>query len=108
MAAFSEGMSLGKALGIDPEKLFETLLATPMVPPYLAIKKSKIIDGELEPDFPLKWMNKDLALVADAAYENEVAMPLANSAKELYRLAQLHGYADSDFASIFHYLDKKK
>ena len=104
MAAFSEGMALGESLGIAPEKLFETLLATPMVPPYLAIKKSKIIDGELEADFPLKWMNKDLALVCEAAYENDVAMPLANSAKEIYRLAKLHGHADHDFAAVFHYL----
>lgn len=105
MAAFSEGLALGNALGIAPEKLFESLLATPLVPPYLAIKRSKIIDGELEADFPLKWMNKDLALVCEAAYQNEVAMPLANSAKELYRLAQLHGHAEHDFAAIYHYLN---
>ena len=104
MAAFSEGIALGKALGIAPEKLFDTLLGTPLVPPYLAIKKPKIIDGELVADFPLKWMNKDLALVCDAAYENDVAMPLANSAKELYRLAQKHGHADHDFAAVYEFL----
>ena len=104
MAAFSEGMALGTSLGVPPEKLFETLLATPLVPPYLAIKKSKLIDGELEADFPLKWMNKDLALVCDAAYENDVAMPLANSTKEIYRLAKLHGHAEHDFAAVYQYL----
>ncbi|MEM7468611.1 MAG: NAD(P)-dependent oxidoreductase [Pseudomonadota bacterium] len=104
MAAFSEGVALGKSLGIAPDKLFEALLGTPMVPPYLAIKKPKILDGELEADFPLKWMNKDMALVTQAAYENDVAMPIANSAKELYRLAQLHGHADNDFAAVYHYL----
>ena len=106
MAAFSEGIALGEALGIAPEKLFETLLGTPLVPPYLAIKKPKIIDGDLEADFPLKWMNKDLSLVCDAAYENNVAMPLANSAKELYRLAQKHGHADHDFAAVYEFLKK--
>ena len=104
MAAFSEGLSLGKALGIPTDKLFETLLGTPLVPPYLAVKKAKIVDGELEADFPLKWMNKDLALVCAAAYENGVAMPLANNAKELYRLAQMHGHGEHDFAAIFQYL----
>ncbi len=104
MAAFSEGLVLGKALGIPTEKLFETLLGTPLVPPYLAVKKGKIVDGDLDADFPLKWMNKDLALVANAAYENNVAMPLANNAKEIYRLAQLHGHGEHDFAAIFQYL----
>ena len=104
MAAFSEGLALGKSLGIPTEKLFETLLGTPLVPPYLAVKKGKIIDGDLEADFPLKWMNKDLSLVANAAYEHNVAMPLANSAKEIYRLAQLHGHGDHDFAAIFNYI----
>ena len=104
MAAFSEGIALGEALGIPAEKLFDTLLGTPLVPPYLAIKKPKIVDGDLEADFPLKWMNKDLSLVCDAAYENNVAMPLANSAKELYRLAQKHGHADHDFAAVYEFL----
>lgn len=104
MAAFSEGLLLGKSLGIPTEKLFDTLLGTPLVPPYLAIKKEKIVAGDLEADFPLKWMNKDMALVANAAYENDVAMPLANSAKELYKLAQIHGHGEHDFAAIFNYL----
>lgn len=104
MAAFSEGIALGEALGIPAEKLFDTLLGTPLVPPYLSIKKPKIIDGDLEADFPLKWMNKDLSLVCDAAYENNVAMPLANSAKELYRLAQKHGHAEHDFAAVYEFL----
>ncbi|MGR8948846.1 MAG: NAD(P)-dependent oxidoreductase [Gammaproteobacteria bacterium] len=104
MVAFAEGLALGKSLDIAPDKLFETLLATPLVAPYLAIKKPKLIDGELEADFPLKWMNKDLALVCDAAYENDVAMPLANNAKEVYRLAKLHGHGEHDFAAVFQYL----
>ena len=42
MFSFSEGLVLGKALGIPTEKLFETLLGTPLVPPYLAVKTAKL------------------------------------------------------------------
>src|SRR5438477_1592556 len=104
MAAFAEGMALGEGLGISREVLFDSLLGTPAVAPFLASKREKIESGNYEAEFPLRWMQKDMQLAAASAYESGVAMPLTNTAKELYRLAMRDGHPTQDFSAIYDYL----
>src|SRR5213596_2871322 len=99
MAAFAEGMALGEGLGISREVLFDSLLGTPAVAPFLAWKREKIESGNYEAEFPLRWMQKDMQLAAASAYESGVAMPLTNTAKELYRLAMRGGHGTEDFSA---------
>jgi len=104
MAAFAEGMALGEGLGISRKVLFDLLLGTPAVAPFLAAKREKIENRNYDPEFPLRWMQKDLHLASVSAYESDVAIPLTNSAKELYRLAMREGHATEDFSAIYDYL----
>jgi 3-hydroxyisobutyrate dehydrogenase-like beta-hydroxyacid dehydrogenase len=104
MAAFAEGMALGQGLGISPKVLFDSLLGMPAVAPFLASKREKIETGKYEAEFPLRWMQKDLHLASVSAYESDVAMPLTNAAKELYRLAMREGHATEDFSAIYDFL----
>ena len=101
---FSEAIALGRALGFSQEMLFDMLLDGPMAAPYLSVKRPKIEEGIYEPDFPLKWMHKDLHLVALTAYENGVALPATNAAKEFFLQAKQSGLGEKDFAAIFEYL----
>ena len=101
---FSEAVALGRALGFSREMLFETLLDGPMAAPYLSLKRPKIEEGIYEADFPLKWMHKDLHLVALTAYEKGVALPTTNVAKEVFLQAKQCGLGEKDFAAIFDYL----
>jgi 3-hydroxyisobutyrate dehydrogenase/glyoxylate/succinic semialdehyde reductase len=101
---FSEAIALGRALGFSQEMLFEMLLDGPLAAPYLSLKKSKIEEGNYEADFPLKWMHKDLHLVALTAYERGVALPTTNAAKEVFLQAKQSGLGEKDFAAIFDYL----
>ena len=103
MAAFAEGMALGEGLGISREVLFDSLLGTPAVAPFLASKREKIESGNYEAEFPLRWMQKDMQLAAASAYESGVAMPLTNTAKELYRLAMRGGHGTEDFSAIYEF-----
>jgi 3-hydroxyisobutyrate dehydrogenase-like beta-hydroxyacid dehydrogenase len=80
------------------------LLDGPMAAPYLSLKRPKIEEGIYEADFPLKWMHKDLHLVALTAYENGVALPTTNAAKEVFLQAKKSGLGEKDFAAIFDYL----
>src|SRR5947207_9133052 len=59
MAAFAEAMALGEGLGISRRMLFDSLLGTPPVAPFLASKREKIESGNYETEFPLRWMQKD-------------------------------------------------
>src|SRR5467141_3955756 len=104
MAAFAEAMTLGQGLGISREMLFDSLLGMPAIAPFLASKREKIESGNYEPEFPLRWMQKDMHLASVSAYESGVAMPLTNAAKELYRLAMMEGHAVQDFSAIYAYL----
>ena len=104
MAAFAEAMAFGEGLGISRKMLFDSLLGTPAVAPFLASKREKIESGNYEAEFPLRWLQKDMHLASVSAYESGVAMPLTNAAKELYRLAMRDGDDTEDFSAIYDYL----
>jgi 3-hydroxyisobutyrate dehydrogenase-like beta-hydroxyacid dehydrogenase len=108
MAAFAEAMALGEGLGLSSELLFDSLLASPAVAPFLALKRDKIEKGNFEAEFPLRWMQKDMHLAAVSAYEAGVAMPLANVTKEMYKLAMRDGHEMEDFSGIFPYFVPQK
>ena len=104
MAAFAEAMALGEGLGLSQDLLFDSLLGTPAVAPFLATKRDKIDNHNYEAEFPLRWMQKDMHLAAVSAYEAGVAMPLTNIAKEMYRLAMRDGHATEDFSAIYEFV----
>src|SRR5437868_7653093 len=104
MAAFTEAMALGEGLGLSSKLLFDSLLPTPAVAPFLAAKRARIENGNYEAEFPLRWMQKDMHLATVSAYESGVAMPVTNAAKELYCLAMRKGHAIQDFSAIYDYL----
>jgi 3-hydroxyisobutyrate dehydrogenase-like beta-hydroxyacid dehydrogenase len=104
MAAFAEAMALGEGLGLSQELLFDSLLGTPVVAPFLTTKREKIDNRDYEAEFPLRWMQKDMHLATLSAYEAGVAMPLTNVAKEVYRLAARGGHATEDFSAIYEFV----
>ena len=101
MAAFGEGMALGEGLGISRKVLFDSLLGLPAVAPFLAAKRNNIESANYDPEFPLRWMQKDLHLASVSAYESGVAMPVTNVTKEIYRLAMRAGHGTEDFSAIY-------
>lgn len=104
MVAFSEGMVLGQALGIDQDRLFDLLLGSAVVAPFVTGKRGKIENGDFEADFPLQWMGKDLHLAAQTAYEEGVALPAGSVAKEIYALAVRYGLGERDFSAVYRVL----
>jgi 3-hydroxyisobutyrate dehydrogenase-like beta-hydroxyacid dehydrogenase len=105
MLSFAESMILGQALGISRDALFEALLGGPMVAPFVTAKRAKIEGGTYEADFPLQWMRKDLHLASITAYEQDVALPAGNVAKEIYALAEQYGLGEKDFSAIYQFLE---
>jgi len=103
MAAFAEGMALGEGLGISRELLFDSLLGTPAVAPFLAAKREKIESANYEAEFPLRWMQKDLHLASVSGYESGVAMPVTNVTAEVYRLAMRGERGTEDFSAIYEF-----
>jgi len=105
MAAFAEGLVLGRSFGLPPQVLFDEIFGGPFAAPFLAAKRERIENGDFEEaDFPLRWLQKDLHLASVSAYETGVSLPLTNLAKEIYRLAIRDGDGDKDFSAIYRYL----
>ena len=108
MAAFSEFMALGQALGLPQSVLLDFLLGSPAVPGIVTGKRARLeADAFGDADFPLQWMRKDLQLAAHTAYEHDVAMPMVNTAKEIYALAIRYGLGDEDFSAIYRFLNAR-
>src|SRR6266513_1859056 len=103
MAAFAEAMELGQGLGLSQKVLFDSLLGSPTVAPFLALKREKIEGENYEAEFPLQWMQKDLHLASVSAYESGVALAVTNVTKEIYRLAMRGGHETNDFSAIYEF-----
>ena len=108
MAIFAESMALGEALGLSQETLLNVLVGGPVAPPFLAGKRPKIEEEDYDPQFPLRWMQKDMHMASLAAYEADVAMPVSNMTKELYQLAIRDGWGDQDFSAIYKFMASDK
>lgn len=101
MAAFTESMRLGTALGISEEMLSETLVNTVAAAPFLKIKQQKLLNRDFSPEFPLEWMHKDLHLASITAYEQNVALPSLHTTKELYGQAKQQGFGEEDLTAVY-------
>jgi 3-hydroxyisobutyrate dehydrogenase/glyoxylate/succinic semialdehyde reductase len=107
MAAFSEGLVLGEALGLPRKAVLKSLLDGAAGAPFLRLKRERIEEGRYEaPDFSLRWLQKDLHLAAVSAYDSGVAMPVTNAAKEIYSLAIRAGRGGEDFSAIYEFLSE--
>lgn len=104
MASFAEGIALGESLGVSQATLLKVLIGGPVVAPFMAGKQAKMESGDYEPEFPLQWMQKDVHLATQTAYETGVPMPVANATKELYQLAIRDGLGELDFSAIYEFL----
>lgn len=104
MLAFSETLVLGEALGLERQRLLDFFLGGPIAAPLLSSKRAKLENHEYEAEFPLYLMQKDLHMASISAYEHGVALPSANVAKEIYRLAARSGLAEADFSAIVEFL----
>lgn len=101
MAAFSEGIVFGQKLGLSESALMNTLVGGPLVPAYLGLKQDALENDAYTASFPLKWIQKDMQMVSNAAYDVGTAMPLANMVKELYQMSVEAGLGDEDFSAIY-------
>ena len=107
MLAFSEALVLGPSLGIPLQGLMNLLVGGPVTAPFTAGKRAKIENSQYDPEFPLKWMRKDLQLVSLSGYEQGVALPTVNAAKEIFTLAERQGWGELDFSAIYDFLARQ-
>jgi 3-hydroxyisobutyrate dehydrogenase len=103
MQAIAEAVSLGEHLQIDRNILLDVLSKTAVVAPAMQGKIRKIKDEDYSPEFPLRLMSKDMALVMDAAAISGADLPAASLAQSVLA-ANVSASGDLDLAAITPYV----
>ena len=112
MIAVSEAMSLGGKLGLDPQRLFDTLStstgacwALENYNPLPGLGRQSPADANYQPGFATTMMIKDMSLSQACADTTGQATPLAARSLELYREFAQAGGAALDFSAIIKHLE---
>ena len=74
--AAAETVALAEGLGLEPALFFEAIEKGPLDLPYLRTKARAMADRDFTPAFRLSLAAKDAALVADAAWQHGLELPL--------------------------------
>ena len=104
--ALSEGITLAKESGVDPEVFLKILNSTYFKTGMSENKAYKMIKDEFSPTFTLRNLKKDLDTINKSAEEFGLSLPMSTKANEIYKNAVDDGFGDLDYTGILSYLKK--
>jgi len=104
--SLSEGITLTKKAGFDPEIFLEILNSTYFSTGMSQNKAFKMIKDEYQPTFTLKNMKKDLDTIVASAKDFDAKLPIAERANEIYSQALDAGFGEIDYTGILAYIKK--
>ncbi len=102
--AFSEGLLLARAGGIDPYLAAEVMSTSSIGSPMLKARVPLILDLPQHAWFDVAMMHKDIRLARKTADELEITLPSAEVLDETLTTAGELGYAHRDLAALYHVL----
>jgi len=101
MAAFCEGLALGRKSKLDGGQILEVLAEGALANPMFKGKGPMLLQGEFPTSFPLKHMQKDLRLAVALGDQLGQPLPCSAAVNETFIRARAQGHADEDFAAVF-------
>ncbi len=104
--SLSEGITLTKKAGFDPEIFLKILNSTYFKTGMSEGKAYKMIKESYEPTFTLANLKKDLDTINDAAESCNAELPMAKLARKIYSDAKEAGFGDMDYTGIIAYIKK--
>lgn len=104
--ALSEGITLARGAGIDPEVFLSILNSTYFKTGMSENKAHNMIKDDYSPTFTLRNLKKDLDTINKAAKEFGLNLPMSMKANEIYQKACDQGFGDLDYTGILAYLKK--
>ncbi|XP_078432044.1 glyoxylate reductase 2 [Wolffia australiana] len=100
MATFSEGLLLGKKVGLDPNAIIEVVSQGAISAPMFSMKGPSMVKSAYPTAFPLKHQQKDMRLALALAEEAAQPTPVAAAANEVYKAAKSLGLGEEDFSAV--------
>ena len=104
--SLSEGITLTKKAGFDPEIFLKILNSTYFKTGMSEGKAYKMIKGSYEPTFTLANLKKDLDTIYDAADSCNAELPMTKLARKIYADAKDAGFGDVDYTGIIAHIAK--
>tara|TARA_B100001540_G_scaffold302539_1_gene310136 strand:- start:89 stop:964 length:876 start_codon:yes stop_codon:yes gene_type:complete len=104
--SLSEGITLTKKAGFNPEIFLKILNSTYFKTGMSEGKAYKMVDENIEPTFTLRNLKKDLDTINDAAESFDAELPMAKIARKIYADATDAGFGDIDYTGIISYIRK--
>ncbi len=107
LAVFSEGLSLGKRLGLSPATLLQVLEHSAGNAPLFRFKGPYLMRRDFSTNFSLKLMNKDVNLALGEAEQLGADLPASRAVGAIFSAAMEAGFAEEDFLSIARIIEKR-
>ena len=102
--SISEGITLTRKAGFDPEIFLKILNSTYFKTGMSEKKAYKMIKDDFEPTFTLQNLKKDLDTINETANFFGANLSMAKQASQIYQNAIDLGFADIDYTGILAYL----
>jgi 3-hydroxyisobutyrate dehydrogenase-like beta-hydroxyacid dehydrogenase len=106
MQAIAEAVALGEKAGLDRNRLLDVLSQTAVVAPAHVGKLQRAKTSDYRPQFPIRLMNKDFALIFNLAVAVGARMPAAEVAFEI-NARQLDEGTEQDFSAVILQMEKR-
>jgi 3-hydroxyisobutyrate dehydrogenase-like beta-hydroxyacid dehydrogenase len=107
LAAWSEGLALGKRLGLSPDLTLRVLENSAGNAALFRYKGPFLLKRDFSTNFSLKLMDKDIKLAMKEAERMGMDLPACRVVSELFSAATAAGFSEEDFLSIAKIVEKR-
>jgi len=107
LQAFNESFVLATKAGVDPRLLLEIVNNSAARSGMVSAKAPMAFARNFEPNFSVKWLEKDMALMLESAAEHNVPAPVTALSREMLRVAIAEGYGDEDIVGSIRVLERQ-
>ena len=105
LMAFNEGMVLAAKGGVDPTLMLDILDNSAAKSGLISYKAPFVFRRDFEPNFSVKWMDKDIGLMLESGKELGVPLILTGITRQLFQTAIAAGHGEEDICSTIKVLE---
>lgn len=105
LMAFNEGMVLATKGGVDPKLMLDILENSAAKCGLIAFKAPYVFRRDFQPNFAVKWMDKDIGLMLESGEELGVPLQLTGLTRQLFQTAIAAGHGEEDICSTIKVLE---
>lgn len=106
LQAFNESFVLSTKAGVDPKLMLDIVNNSAARSGMVALKAPLVFERNFTPNFSVKWLEKDMALMLESASAQGVPAPVTALSREQLRTAIAEGYGEDDIAGSIRVIEK--